>query len=75
MAIASASNTVCTYDSCATHADTYLHCMVYCIFILCVLSPGRLIKKVGRDVMEREFIICSSFFVIFYGTYFIARIR
>ena len=55
MAIVSAYNTVCTYDSWVTHADTYLHCIVYCIFILCILSPGWLIKKVGKDVMDREF--------------------
>ena len=47
MAIASASNTVCTYDSWDTRADTYLHYIVY--FILCIFSPGRLIKKVWRD--------------------------
>ena len=58
MAIASASNTVCTYDSWATRADTYFHYIVY--FILCILSPGRLIKKVWRDVMDRDFVyICS----------------
>ena len=61
MAIASASNTVCTDHSWATSADTYLHYIVY--FILCILSPGRLIEKVWRDVMEREFVyICSSVF-------------
>ena len=75
MAIASASNTVCTDDSWATHADTYLHCTVYFIFILCILSPGRLIKKVGRDVMDREFVYICSYFFIIYGTYFIARRR
>ena len=59
MAIASASNTVCTDHSWATSADNYLHYIVY--FILCILSPGRLIKKVRRDVMDRYFVyICSS---------------
>ena len=24
--------------------------------ILCILSPGRLIKKVGRDVMDMDFV-------------------
>ena len=59
MAIASAFNTVCIYDSFATRADTYLHYIVYCIFIyfLCIVSPGRVIKKVGRDVMDREFVV------------------
>ena len=47
MAIASASNTVCTYDSWDTRADTYLHYIVY--FIFGIFSPGRLIKKVWRD--------------------------
>ena len=75
MAIASASNTVCTDDAWATHADTYLHCTVYFIFILCILSPGRLIKKVWRDVMDRD--ICILLFVILfliiYGVCFIMR--
>ena len=51
MAIASASNTVCTDHSWATSADNYLHYIAY--FILFILSPGRLIKKVRRDVMDR----------------------
>ena len=70
MAIASASNTVCTDDSWATHADTYLHCTVYFIFILCILSPGRLIKKVWRDVMDRD--ICSSIFNYLWGLFYYA---
>ena len=51
------------YDSWTTHADTYLHCIVYCIFILCSLSTGRLIKKVGKDVTDRDFfyIYCDIF--------------
>ena len=52
MAIASASNTVCTFDSCDTRADTYLHYIVY--FILCIFSPGRLIKKVWRDSCQYD---------------------
>ena len=44
------------YDLWTTHADNYLHCIVYSIFILCILSPGRLIKKVGRDVVDKDFI-------------------
>ena len=31
--------------------------------VLCILSPGRLIKKVGRDIMDRDFVsICGSIF-------------
>ena len=26
---------------------------------LCILSPGRLIKKVGRDIMDRDFVLFS----------------
>ena len=25
--------------------------------VLCILSPGRLIKKVGRDVMDMDFVL------------------
>ena len=58
MAIASASNTVCTYDSWDTRAYTYLHYIVY--FIFGILSPRRLIKKVWRDVMDRDFVYIYS---------------
>ena len=69
MAIASAL--IHVYDLWNTHADTYLHCIVYSIFILFILSPGRLIKKVGRDVTDRDFVyIYSTIFnyvcVLFY---------
>ena len=74
MANASASNSVCsTYHSWASRADTYLHYILYCIFILCILSPGRLIKKVGRDVMDREFVfICSFVFNYLYDLLYCA---
>ena len=33
------------------------------LFGVCILSPGRLIKKVGRDDMDRDFVyICRSIF-------------
>ena len=44
------------------------------VFILCIISPGRLIKNVGRDVMDRDFVyIYRPTTLIFYGTYFIGR--
>ena len=51
-------------------AETYLHYIVYCVFILCIVSPGRLITKVGRDVMDREVVVM---FLIIFRTYFIVR--
>ena len=58
MAIASASKTM--YMTCGL--PIYLFVLyslglLYSIFILCILSPGRVIKKVGRDVMDRDFCI------------------
>ena len=48
----------------------YATILVRCLF----LSPGRLIKKVGRDVMERDFfILLVLFFKIIYVVYFIMR--
>ena len=33
------------------------------VFVLCILLPGWLITKVGRDVTDRDFVyICSSIF-------------
>ena len=71
IAIASASNTICTYDSWTTRADTYLHYIVY--FILCILSPGRLIKKFGGMSWTEILYIFIVLFLIIYGTYFIMR--
>ena len=75
MAIASASNTVCIGLRLMGYPCRYtnLHCIVYCIFILCILSPGRLIKKVGRDVVDRDFVLFVVLFLIIYGVCFIVR--
>ena len=62
------------YDLWATHADTYLRCTVdWIFFILCILSPGRMIKKVGRDVTDRYFVLFMILFLIMYGVCFIVR--
>ena len=31
------------------------------LYVLGILSPGRLIMKVGRDVMDRDFVYINSF--------------
>ena len=36
-----------------------------CVFV-CILSPGRLMKKVGRDVMDRDFVL---FIVLYFFNY------
>ena len=42
--------------------------------VLCILSPGRLIKKVGRDVMDTECVyICSSIFFYLWGLFYYAQ--
>ena len=53
MAITSAPKTLCI--RLVGNPDTDLRCIVDCFSILCILSPERLIKKVGRDVMDRDF--------------------
>ena len=35
------------------------------IQVLCIVSPGRLIKKVGRNVMDRDFVHNFIFSYIF----------
>ena len=43
---------------------------------MCILSPGRVTKKVGKDVVDREFVFCifySSICYIVYGGCFIVR--
>ena len=37
------------------------------------LSPGRLIKKVWRDVMDRHFVLVIMLILIINSTYFIVR--
>ena len=44
-------------DSCLHERD-----MAVANISLCILSPGRLIKKVGRDVMDRDFVYLKSYF-------------
>ena len=76
MAIAPASNTVCIGLRLVGYPCryTFLHCIVYCIFILGILSPGRLIKKFGRDVVDRDFVyICSSIFNYLWGLFYCAQ--
>ena len=49
---------------------------MHCIFILCILSQIRLIKKVGRDVMDRDFVLFILPVVLFFNclwVYFIVR--
>ena len=58
-------------DSCLkiTGHDVYHYLSAF----LCILSMGRLIKKVGRDVMYRDF---ALFIVLFFNciwVYFIVR--
>ena len=44
------------------------------LYSLCILSPGRLIKNVGRDVMDRDFVyIYIVLFLIICGTYVFVR--
>ena len=40
-------------------------------YVLCILSPGRLIKKVGRDVMDGDFVYIDVefYYLIIYGIY------
>ena len=39
------------------------------ISVLCILSPGRLINKFRRDVMDRDFVYsCSSIFNYIWGS-------
>ena len=76
MAIAFASNTVCIGLRKVGYPCIYAywHCFVHCMFMLFILSPGRLIKKNGRDVVDRDFVyICSYVFLIIYGVCFILR--
>ena len=40
---------------------------------LCILSPGRLIKKVGRDIIGRDFVLFFVLLFIIYVVYFIMR--
>ena len=39
------------------NCDFYLRCVVYVVFSWRILSPGRVTKKVGKDVVDREFCI------------------
>ena len=59
--------TLYVYDSWTTQADTYLHCIVYCIFILCILSPVR------EGCHGQGFCIIYSPFFNCLGVYFIVR--
>ena len=34
---------------------------------MCILSPGRVTKKVGKDVVDREFVFCIFFSYICYN--------
>ena len=40
------------------YCDFYLRWAVYIVFSLCILSPGRVTKTVGKDVVDREFVFC-----------------
>ena len=44
------------YTRLVCNPETDLPCIVYCFFVG-ILRPGRLIKKVGRDVMGQRFCI------------------
>ena len=72
MAITSAPKTLCI--RLVGNPDTDLRCIVYCFSILCILSPERLIKKVGRDVMDRDFAyIYSLIFNYPWGLFIVCR--
>ena len=49
-----------------------LYSVLYFYFVY--LSPGRLIKNIGRDVVDRDFIyICSSIFSYLWGLFYCAQ--
>ncbi len=49
-----------------------LYSVLYFYFVY--LSPGRLVKKIGRDVVDRDFIyICSSIFSYLWGLFYCAQ--
>ena len=49
-----------------------LYSVLYFYFVY--LSPGRLIKKIGRDVVDRDFIyFCSSIFSYLWGMFYCAQ--
>ena len=41
-------------------------------YVLCILSPGQLIKKVGRDVMDGDFVYVVLFFNCLWGLFYCA---
>ena len=59
-------------DSCLHERDMAVPTI--CLFVLCILLPGWLIKKVGRDVTDRDFVyICSSIFNNLWGLFCYAQ--
>ena len=53
------------YNSCGQPRNLFaLYSLLF--FILCIVSPGRRIKKVGRDVMDRDSVL---FIVLFFLNY------
>ena len=49
-----------------------LYSVLYFYFVY--LSPGRLIKTIGRDVVDRDYIyIFAVLFLVIYGVCFIVR--
>ena len=49
-----------------------LYSVLYFYFVY--LSPRRLIKKIGRNVVDRDFIyICSSIFSYLWGLFYCAQ--
>ena len=49
-----------------------LYSVLYFYFVY--LSPGRLIKKIGRNVVDRDYIyICSSIFSYLWGLFYCAQ--
>ena len=49
-----------------------LYSVLYFYFVY--LSPGRLIKKIGRNIVDRDFIyICSSIFSYLWGLFYCAQ--
>ena len=45
-------------DSCMHERDMAL--ATISLYVLFILSPGRLVKKVGRDVMDRDLVYIYS---------------